>query len=281
LSVPFERLLDMAHTLANTASKVTLSYFRSATGAHHKGGTTFDPVTAADREAEAAMRDIIAREFPEHGIVGEEYGTVNENAEYVWTLDPIDGTRAFILGLPLWGTLVGLQHRGVPLIGVMDQPFTSERFWNDEKAAWYRGPRGGILRCQTRTCPELAQAYLTASSPDMFDGPSESSFNRLAKSVRMRRFGGDCYAYCMLALGQIDIVAEASLKPFDIVPLIPIVEKAGGTVVRWDGASAMGAGKCVACGDPTLLPAVLGRLADEQSNARGWTFLRFAVRKTT
>jgi histidinol phosphatase-like enzyme (inositol monophosphatase family) len=281
LSVSFERLLDMAHMLANSASKVTLSYFRSSIGARHKGGEAFDPVTAADQDAEAAMRDIITCEFPDHGIVGEEFGNVNEGADYVWTLDPIDGTRAFILGLPLWGTLVGLQHQGTPLLGVMDQPFTSERFWNDENAAWYRGPRGGILRCQTRTCPDLAQAYLTASSPDMFDAASEALFNRLAGAVRMRRFGGDCYAYCMLALGQIDIVAEASLKRFDIVPLIPIVGKAGGTVTCWDGGSAAGAGNCVACGDPSLLPSVLEFLKDRQSNPRGWTFLRSAVRKTS
>jgi myo-inositol-1(or 4)-monophosphatase len=142
----------------------------------------------------------------------------------------------------------------------MDQPFIGERFWNDSQAAWYRGPKG-LQRCQTRPCGELGGAMLAATTPDMFEGEDEVRFNRLAKAVRMRRFGGDCYAYCMLALGQIDIVAEAKLKPFDIVPLIPIVEKAGGVVRNWDGESAQEAGRCIACGDAALLDAALALLA--------------------
>ncbi len=189
-------------------------------------------MTAADRGAEAAIRQILAHEFPDHGIVGEEFPNVNEDADYVWTIDPIDGTRAFILGFPMWGTLIGLRYQGQAVLGIMDQPFIGERFWNDDRAAWYRGPRGGIVRCQTRACTDLSQAFLTASSPDMFKAEEEARFNRLAKAVRMRRFGGDCYAYCMVALGQIDIVAEASLKPFDIAPLIPILEKAGAVVKK-------------------------------------------------
>jgi len=248
----FEVLLETAHKLANAASKVTLQHFRRPSAADHKGGAAFDPVTAADRGAETAMRDIIAREYPGHGIAGEEFGNVNEGAEYVWVLDPIDGTRSFILGLPLWGTLIGLQHKGKPILGVMEQPFTGERFWNDEKAAWYRGPKG-LLRCKTRPCKELGQAYLAATTPDMFEGEDEIRFNRLAKAVRMRRFGGDCYLYCMLALGHLDIVAEAQLKPFDILPLIPIVEKAGGAVSQWGGEAGPGNGRYIACGDPSLL----------------------------
>jgi myo-inositol-1(or 4)-monophosphatase len=259
VNVSFEILLDTAHKLANAAAKVTLSYFRKNAPASHKGGSAFDPVTAADKEAEMACRDILARELPDHGIVGEEFGTVNENAPYVWTLDPIDGTRAFILGLPLWGTLIGLQYEGKPILGVMDQPFIGERFWNDDRAAWYRGPKG-LMRCATRPCPDLSAALLTATTPDMFAGDDELRFNRLARAVRMRRFGGDCYAYCMVALGQSDIVAEAQLKPFDIVPLIPIVEMAGGVVRTWDGGSPLSGGHCIACGDPALLDPALSLL---------------------
>ena len=258
-AVSFENLLDTAHRLANAASDVTLRHFRTSAAAEHKGGDDFDPVTAADKGAEAVIRDILKRDYPKHGIVGEEFGAVNAGADYVWTLDPIDGTRAFILGLPLWGTLIGLQHEGRPVLGLMDQPFIGERFWNDESAAWYRGPKG-LQRCQTRRCEGLGRALLTATTPDMFEGEDEVRFNRLAKAVRMRRYGGDCYAYCMLALGQADIVAEAKLKPFDIVPLIPIVEKAGGVVCNWDGGSAREAGRCIACGDPTLLDAALALL---------------------
>ena len=259
MTADFATLLETAHALANAASKITLSHFRMQPAADDKGGGAFDPVTAADRGAEEAMRGILAREHPNHGIAGEEYGTVNEDADYVWTLDPIDGTRVYILGMPLWGTLIGLQHRGKPILGIMDQPFTGERFWSDEKAAWYRGPKG-MVRCQTRHCGDLSQAFLAATTPDMFEGEDEIRFNRLAKAVRMRRFGGDCYSYCMLALGHIDIVAEAKLKPFDIVPLIPIVEKAGGIVMNWEGENATGAGRYIACGDPALLGAALAVL---------------------
>jgi histidinol phosphatase-like enzyme (inositol monophosphatase family) len=259
VKVPLEALLDAAHRLANAASSVTMLHFRTNPAADDKGGGDFDPVTAADRGAEAAIREILEREFPDHGVIGEEYGSVNEGADYVWTLDPIDGTRAFIIGLPTWGTLIGLQFQGKPLLGLMDQPFVGERFWNDARAAWYRGPKG-LQRCQTRRCASLESALLTATTPDMFAGDDAVRFGRLASAVRMRRFGGDCYSYCMLALGHIDIVAEAKLKPFDIAPLIPIVEKAGGVVASWDGGAASEGGQCIACGDPALLPAALAAL---------------------
>jgi myo-inositol-1(or 4)-monophosphatase len=259
VTVSFEILLDTAHKLANAAGKVTLRHFRTNSAADHKGGASFDPVTAADREAETVMRGILASECPGHGIAGEEFGSTGEGADYIWTLDPIDGTRAFILGVPVWGTLIGLQHQGKPLLGIMDQPFTGERFWSDERAAWHRGPRG-LTQCKTRACSDLSQAMLGATTPDMFDGEDEARFNRLAKAVRMRRFGGDCYFYCMLALGYIDIVAEAKLKPFDIVPLIPIVEKAGGVVGRWESASAPERGRYIACGDPAILNPALSLL---------------------
>ncbi len=258
MAFSFEVLLETAHDLANAASGVTLQHFRCNSTADNKGGSAFDPVTVADRGAEEAMRDIISRRFPDHGIAGEEFGNTNEGADFVWTLDPIDGTRSFILGLPLWGTLIGLQHEGKPILGVMDQPFTGERFWSGEQTAWYRGPNG-LTPCKTRPCTDLAQAYLAATTPDMFKGEDEVRFNALAKAVRMRRFGGDCYLYCMLALGHIDIVAEARLKPFDIVPLIPIIEKAGGVVTQWGGEDAA-AGRYIACGDAGLLDAALARL---------------------
>jgi myo-inositol-1(or 4)-monophosphatase len=259
VTVSFEVLLDIAHKLANAASKVTLRHFRTNFATDHKGGSSFDPVTAADREAETVMREILARECPGHGIAGEEFGITDEGADYIWTLDPIDGTRAFILGVPVWGTLIGLQHQGKPLLGIMDQPFTGERFWSDARAAWHRGPKG-LMQCKTRPCTDLNQAMLGATTPDMFEGEDEIRFNRLAKAVRMRRFGGDCYFYCMLALGYIDIVAEAKLKPFDIVPLIPIVEKAGGAVSRWDCEGAPARGRYIACGDPAILGTALSIL---------------------
>ncbi len=259
MGATYREFLDLAHKLANAAAKVTLPAFRRVGVGDHKGGASFDPVTTADREAEGAMRALLAAEAPDHGIAGEEFGTSNGTADYVWTLDPIDGTRAFILGLPVWGTLIGLLHRGNPILGVMDQPFTGERFWSDERAAWYRGPKG-LERCRTRACDSLDAAMLAATTPDMFSHAEAERFNRLSQAVRMRRFGGDCYAYCMLALGHIDIVAEASLKAFDIVPLIPIIEKAGGAVQTWDGQPAWLGGTCLAVGDRTLLQAAADAL---------------------
>ena len=259
MTAAFGKLLETAHGLANAASSVTLPHFRSNAAADHKGSGAFDPVTAADRSAEEVMRAMITREFPGHGIAGEEFGTQNEGADFVWTLDPIDGTRSFIMGLPLWGTLIGLKHLGKPILGVMDQPFTGERFWSDENAAWYRGPKG-LERCKTRACGDLGEAVLAATTPDMFEGADEVHFNRLTKAVRMRRFGGDCYSYCMLALGHIDIVVEAKLKPYDIVPLIPIVEKAGGIVSSWESGDVPELGRYIACGDPGLLDAALSCL---------------------
>jgi histidinol phosphatase-like enzyme (inositol monophosphatase family) len=252
----FSELLDGAHDLADAAATVTLKHFRCGYTTENKGGGDFDPVTIADRGAEQAMRDIISRKFPEHGIAGEEFENVNENADFVWYLDPIDGTRAFILGLPLWGTLIGLKYMGKPILGLMDQPYTRERFWNDENAAWFRGPNG-LSPCRTRSCPDLSQAYLAATTPDMFRDGDKERFEALAGAVRMRRFGGDCYLYCMLALGHLDIVTEACLKPFDIVPLIPIVEKAGGVVAEW---GAPGGGRYIACGDLGLLEAARAKL---------------------
>ena len=205
------------------------------------------------------MRDMLARECPDHGIVGEEFGTVNASADYVWTLDPIDRTRAFIIGMPIRGTLIGLQHKGKPILGLMDQPFIGERFWNDERAAWYRGP-AGLTRCEVRRCGALRS------------GPPLPQPRRICSKGRTRlasagwrrpsASGGPTTIVTLiaLALGQIDIVAEAGLKPYDIVPLIPIIEKAGGEVRSWDGGPAEASGHIIACGDRALLEPALALL---------------------
>ncbi len=252
MTASFETYLDHAHRMANAAGKAILPHFRNLAEADHKGGDLYDPVTLADREAETAIRAMIERAFPGHGVIGEEFPPRNEGAEHVWIVDPIDGTRAFVMGLPLWGTLIGLNEGGRPVLGVMDQPYTGERVWSDDSASWFRGARGELRRCRTRPCPSLDQATLAATTPDMFNAQEVPRFEALAKAVRMRRFGGDCYAYAMLALGQIDLVVEASLKPFDIAPLIPIIEKAGGIVTAWDGGDAAKGGRVIACGDPAL-----------------------------
>ncbi len=251
----------MAQALANRAAAVILPRFRHGITADDKGGALYDPVTEADRGAERAMRELINQRCPSHGIIGEEFGIEREDAEFCWVLDPIDGTRAFIMGQPLWGTLIGLTRAGKPLLGMMDQPFTGERFWACEGESIYqRGKHEEIMR--TRACPELSDALLGASTPDMFASAEErAGLDAITASVRLRRFGGDCYNYCLLAMGQIDLVVEADLKPYDIVALIPIVEAAGGIVTTWDGGDPCKGGRIVAAGDPTLHAKALDILA--------------------
>ena len=249
----FASLLATAHALADRAGAVILPHFRSGLAIDHKGGALFDPVTAADIAAETAIREAIADTHPAHGIVGEEFGASRPEADYCWIIDPIDGTRAFIVGQPLWGTLIGLLRNGTPLLGLMNQPFTGERFWSGETQSYFRHASGVEQTIRTRACGSFGEALLLSSSPDLFETEEErASFARISKAVRLRRFGGDCYNYCLLALGQIDLVVEAGLKDFDILPLIPIIERAGGVVSTWDGGDPRRGGRILAAGDPRL-----------------------------
>ncbi|WP_246810229.1 histidinol-phosphatase [Methyloligella sp. GL2] len=228
-----------------------LPRFRAGIATTDKGESGFDPVTEADREAERVMRSLIGKRFPDHGIIGEEFGVENEDAPFCWILDPIDGTRAFIMGQPIWGTLIGLLQDDAPILGMMDQPFTGERFWSDGKEAIYqRGKTEQLM--QTRSCASLEEALLGTTAPEMFSPEEAERFGVLADKVRLRRYGGDCYNYCLLALGQIDLVAESDLQPYDIVPLVPIIEAAGGVVTTWDGGSPRNGGRILAAGDPSL-----------------------------
>jgi myo-inositol-1(or 4)-monophosphatase len=249
----FASLLATAHALADRAGAVILPHFRSGLAIDHKGGALFDPVTAADIAAETAIRDAIADAHPAHGIVGEELGASRPEADYCWIIDPIDGTRAFIVGQPLWGTLIGLIRNGTPLLGLMNQPFTGERFWSGETQSYFRHASGMEQTIRTRPCGTFSEALLLSSSPDLFETEEErASFAAIERAVRLRRFGGDCYNYCLLALGQIDLVVEAGLKDFDILPLIPIIERAGGVVSTWEGGDPRKGGRILAAGDPRL-----------------------------
>ncbi len=253
----FQAFLTTAHRLADQAGAVILPHFRTAQKIDHKGAGAFDPVTAADRDAESAIRKTLAAAYPAHGILGEEFGSLRADAEYCWVIDPIDGTRAFILGLPLWGTLIGLTRSGLPLLGLMDQPFTHERFWSGETESFFRHA-GATRPMRTRPCARLGDALLATTSTDFFTTEDEHRrFDALSRAVRLRRFGGDCYNYCLLALGHIDLVVEAGLKPYDILPLIPIIERAGGVVSSWDGSDPRGGGRIFAAGDPRLYDAAV------------------------
>ncbi len=253
MSVKPVEFSSFVNELATLSGSAILPFFRTALTAQDKSaaGGAFDPVTEADKAAEIAIRRQIARMFPAHGIVGEEFGAEREDAEFVWVLDPIDGTRAFMAGLPLWGTLIGLLRNGEPAYGLMHQPFIGERFFGDGGSARYRGPHGE-RRLTTRRCDRLGDAILSTTSPKLFEGDVAAAYERVEAEVKLVRYGYDCYAYCMLAAGQIDLVIESGLKPYDIVALIPIIEGAGGIVTSWDGGSAAKGGSIVACGDPRL-----------------------------
>jgi myo-inositol-1(or 4)-monophosphatase len=242
--------LEFAHVLANISGEAILPYFRKPLTVRNKAQSGFDPVTAADRAAERAVRKAVLQRFPDHGIVGEEYGAIAGKGRYRWVIDPIDGTRAFITGSPLWGTLIGLVDGVKPALGLMDQPFTGERFWSEGRQARWRGADGKARRIRTRTCAALADAILTTTHPDMFAAPADGEpFQRLCSRVRMTRYGGDCYGYCLLAAGFIDLIVEVGLKIYDVVPLVPIIEAAGGIITSWEGGPALEGGRIVAAGD--------------------------------
>ncbi|MGH7048559.1 MAG: histidinol-phosphatase [Stellaceae bacterium] len=240
-----DAFLALATELADAAGAAIRPYFRRPLAVEEKPDLT--PVTIADRAAEEAMRRLIERRFPEHGIVGEEFGRVREDAELVWVLDPIDGTKSFISGVPLFGTLIALLHAGEPVLGIIDQPISGERW----VGAIGRPStlNGAPVRC--RECAGLAFATLFATTPDMFHGADAEAFGRLARTAKLVRFGADCYAYGLLAAGFVDLVVEASLKPHDFCAMIPIVLGAGGIATDWRGGKlGLGAdGRVLVAGD--------------------------------
>ncbi|MGI9381151.1 MAG: histidinol-phosphatase [Methyloligellaceae bacterium] len=249
--------LRTAHLCADRAGAKILPYFRSEHDVDNKSSSEFDPVTEADKSAETAIRDLLTEHWPDHSVVGEEHDDQYGDSAYNWVVDPIDGTKSFITGLPLWGTLIGLRYNTDPVLGLVDQPFLQERYWSDGTSAFLRCP-SGETRISTRACPKLSQAFLSTTSPDLFDtGHEQRCFVRLRDSVRMTRYGGDCYAYCMLMQGYFDIILEAGLKLVDIVAIIPIVEAAGGKITDWKGGKVIDGGQVLATGDPELHQQVL------------------------
>lgn len=235
--------------LAIVSGEIILPYFRTSLSVDDKSrGGAFDPVTAADRAAEQAMRALIREHFPGHGIVGEEFGAERSDADYVWFLDPIDGTKSFISGMPAWGTLIALVHRGTPVLGMMHQPFVREWFSGDGAGARYRGPAGERALI-VRDCAGLADAVLYTTSPRLMQPKDRERFEQVEAKARLSRYGGDCYAYCMLAAGHLDLVIETELKPHDVIPLMPIITGAGGIVTTWDGGPANAGGRIIAAGD--------------------------------
>ncbi len=249
--------VDFAGRLADASGAVLTRHFRTRFEIERKADET--PVTIADREGEAAMRRLICDAYPDHGIIGEEQGAEREDAELVWILDPIDGTRAFIAGKPMFGTLIALVRDGTPILGVIDQPVLGERWIGGAgRRTTFNGAAAAVRRCGA-----LIDAVLNTTSPDLFTGADAARFQRLSGAVAHTQYGGDCYAYGLLASGFMDLVVEADLKPHDFCALAPVVAGAGGTITDWHGGalSLSSDGRVVAAGDPALHARALEVLA--------------------
>ena len=254
-------IVRTANALADAARAETLAHFRAGRLIpDNKDTAGFDPVTVADRAAEARMREILAAERPEDAILGEEYGASPGTSGLTWVLDPIDGTRAYMSGTPTWGVLIAVGDKAGPLFGVIDQPYIGERFWGGFGAAGMEGPHGprplAVSGCET-----LAEATLFTTYPDLGSVAETTAFNALAREVRLTRYGIDCYAYAMLALGQIDLVVEAGLKPYDIQAPMAVIRAAGGVVTDWQGGPAQEGGRVIAAATPALHARALALLS--------------------
>ena len=262
MSEPDAKFLLM---LADAADRETLPRFRGGGGVDNKlGPGAFDPVTEADRAAETAIRALITDRFPDHGILGEEHGTEagrGDGEDRQWVIDPIDGTRAFITGIPVWGTLIGHYVAGRGRFGIMSQPFTGERFYADGTGAFLKRGDGEAQRLVTSRTLELQGATLFTTSPRLFSGDLLDGFEALERTVRLTRFGTDCYAFAMLAAGHVDLVVESGLKPYDIAALIPLIEQAGGLVTTLDGGRPEEGGDVLAAATPELHAAAMAMLA--------------------
>ncbi len=239
-------LVALANNLADVARPIAARYFRTPVTVDDKADLS--PVTIADREAETAMRALLDRHVPQHGVFGEEHGAVRTDAEYVWVLDPIDGTKAFITGLPIFGTLIALLHKGVPVLGVIDQPISRERWLG---VSGQRSTLNGQA-IRVRACPSLDKAYMYSTAPQMFGGPTAARHQALAEKVKLFRWGGDCYAYGLLAAGHVDLVVENALKLYDFAALVPVIKGAGGMITDWKGRELdiNSDGSVLAAGDP-------------------------------
>lgn len=246
--------------LCVVAATRTLPLFRSRLDIANKQQGGFDPVTEADRQAELAIRSLIEENYPNHGIVGEEFGQLRSDAPFQWIIDPIDGTRAFITGLPVWGTLIGLYEQGVPIAGVMDQPFTRERYVATGGGSVLSVSGGSPVALQTRETESLEDALLMTTSPNLFEGIEKRQYEQVEDAVRLARYGCDCYAYCLLASGHVDLVIESGLNVYDIAALIPIVEGAGGTITNWSGGDASQGGQILAAANVALRDRAIDRL---------------------
>lgn len=267
--MPAPDLLSFAHALADAARRETLRHAPGTIAADDKSaaGEEFDPVTQADRDAERAMRALIARDYPDHGVIGEEFGDTPAAGPLEWVLDPIDGTRSFTCGLPSWTTLIALTEDGEPRIGIIDAPALDERYAGAPGECRLRA-RGSEAALRASGCTLLSEARLSTTDPYLFAGPAADSFDRLRRAVRTTRYGHDGYAYARLAAGSLDLVVECGLKRHDYAALIPVVRGAGGTFGDWRGGSDFAAGDVIAAATPGLYAAAVAIMGGAAPEAR-------------
>ncbi len=253
-------IVATAEELADVARVATLAHFRKA-GLHADSKETarFDPVTVADRLAEDRMREVLARRRPLDAVLGEERGARAGSSGLTWVLDPIDGTRGYLSGTPTWGVLIALADAEGPLYGVIDQPFIGERFCGGLGHAEVRGPTGRHALLARAPRP-LSEAILFSTFPEVGTAAEEAAFRRLSGEVRLTRYGMDCYAYALIAAGQIDLVVEAGLQPYDVMAPIAVIEAAGGIVTDWEGRPAQGGGRILAAANRQVHAAALAIL---------------------
>lgn len=262
-----EELIEVANALADAAGPVTLAYFRaSGLVADDKGGVGFDPVTIADREAEAAMRAVLADKRPHDAILGEEYGNQPGTSGLTWVLDPIDGTRGYISGTPTWGVLIAVADGDGPLFGLIDQPYTRERFAGGFGVAELRNV-AGTRALASRPARPLADATVMTTFPEVGTAAEARAFHAVAAKARLVRYGMDCYAYALLAAGQIDLVIEAGLNAYDIQAPIAVITAAGGIVTGWDGGPAHLGGRVIAAANPAIHAEALAIIGAEIAGA--------------
>ena len=254
-------LAETANALADAARVATLRYFRTAgLSADNKDASGFDPVTAADREAEQAMRAVLARMRPDDAILGEEFGASAGTSGLTWVLDPVDGTRAFLSGTPTWGVLIAVGNDAGPILGLIDQPYIGERFFGGFGSATLTGPQGA-RPLSTRGPRPLSEAILFTTFPEVGSLSERAAFDDLAGHVRLTRYGMDCYAYALVATGQVDLVVEAGLQAYDIQGPMAVIEAAGGVVTDWQGGPAHLGGRVIAAANAEVHAAALAVLS--------------------
>lgn len=255
-----EELSAFALEMATASEKATLSHFRQRLKIDNKLDDGFDPVTEGDRQAEQIMRAMIEARYPNHSIHGEEFGKKQGSEPYTWVLDPIDGTRSFIAGTMTWTTLIALEFEEKPVIGVMHQPYVGETFYGTPEGAWLLRA-GNKKRLQVNPAPDLANAFGTTTAPHLYDTPRKEKFlNNMRGALRNVRYDADAYFFSLLAAGHVDIALDADLQAYDIAPLIPIIEGAGGIVSTWEGQSARLGGDIIAAASRQLYEEALALL---------------------